>query len=83
MGEISPSERGGVRATMGRFAEGDLASSLAATAGRRRLGGRKSNAEEIGSGAVEDKQLRLPPRAKIDRSRMACKRKCPQATDAL
>jgi hypothetical protein len=43
----------------------------------------KSNAEEIGSGAVEDKQLRLPPRAKIDGSRMACKRKCPQATDAL
>jgi len=55
---------------MGRFAENVL-------------GGKRSNAEEISSGAVEDKQLRRPPRAKIDGSRMACKRKCPQATDAL
>jgi hypothetical protein len=61
MGEISSCKQGDVRATIGRFAEGKLASSRAALP---EGGGseKKVNVEEMGSGAVEDKRnTRGPP----------------------
>src|SRR4029077_7432860 len=62
MGEISPSSEARPAPRWGRLAEGELAPPRG-QAGARRLGGTKSDGEEIGSSAVEDKQLRLPPRA--------------------